>query len=238
MVNKSISAARIPPGRPVSAATRRRRARGRPPAAASENVRGALLASARELFLRYGYRAVSSRQIAQAAGANVAMIRYYFGGKPGLYREMLLEAIGPLRAAMDAASASQASVDLGELFGRVVRAYVANPWIPGLILREVLSPEGPLRPMFIKEVAGRMAPLVEAAVRRGVERGELRADLDPRLAVLSLVSLAVFPFLAFPLTSKLFDVRLEAGFVDALAQHTAALLKHGIYAARAPESTS
>jgi AcrR family transcriptional regulator len=46
-------------------------------------VRERLLTAARELFLRYGYRAVSSRQISGAAGANVAMIRYYFGGKPG-----------------------------------------------------------------------------------------------------------------------------------------------------------
>src|SRR5438876_4329699 len=43
----------------------------------------------RSLFLRYGYRAVSSRQIGAAAGVNFALIRYYFGGKPGLYREIL-----------------------------------------------------------------------------------------------------------------------------------------------------
>ncbi len=47
-------------------------------------MRERLLAAARELFLRYGYRAVSSRQIGAAAGVNFAMIRYYFGGKPGL----------------------------------------------------------------------------------------------------------------------------------------------------------
>src|SRR5215469_10462006 len=68
---------------------RKRRGRGRPRGASAGNVRERLLNAARELFLRYGYRAVSSRQIGAAAGVNFAMIRYYFGGKPGLYREIL-----------------------------------------------------------------------------------------------------------------------------------------------------
>src|ERR1700761_8459513 len=70
-------------------ATRKRRGRGRPSAQDAEDVRKKLLDAARELFPRYGYRGVSSRQIGAAAGVNFAMIRYYFGGKPGLYREML-----------------------------------------------------------------------------------------------------------------------------------------------------
>ena len=73
-----------------SAAARKQRTRGRPKTTGAEDVRDALLNAARDLFLRYGYRAVSSRQIAAAAGANSAMIAYYFGGKPGLYKDCLL----------------------------------------------------------------------------------------------------------------------------------------------------
>ncbi len=81
MVNKaSPVATRLAP----RTAPRRRRSRGRPKGGAADDVREKLLSAARELFLKYGYRAVSSRQIAAAANANVAMIRYYFGGKPGL----------------------------------------------------------------------------------------------------------------------------------------------------------
>src|SRR5262249_12106078 len=77
-------------------APRRRRTRGRPRTSGAEDVRDALLGAAKDLFLRFGYRAVSSRQIAAAAGANVAMIRYYFGGKPGLYKEMLQSVVQPI----------------------------------------------------------------------------------------------------------------------------------------------
>src|SRR5215468_1487809 len=74
---------------------RKRRGRGRPRGASTGNVRERLLHAARDLFLRYGYRAVSSRQIGAAAGVNFAMIRYYFGGKPGLYREILQGLLPP-----------------------------------------------------------------------------------------------------------------------------------------------
>src|ERR1700758_34263 len=96
MVNKSGSPAHPPVAEHsaplpmvVSAAPRKRRGRGRPAAEDAEDVRKKLLDAARDLFPRYGYRGVSSRQIGAAAGVNFAMIRYYFGGKPGLYREML-----------------------------------------------------------------------------------------------------------------------------------------------------
>src|SRR5690349_20595359 len=71
MVNKSGSPA-PPPAIQQSALTpappRKRRGRGRPPAEDAEDVRKKLLDAARDLFPRYGYRGVSSRQIGAAAG--------------------------------------------------------------------------------------------------------------------------------------------------------------------------
>jgi len=230
MVNKPQSsrrAAGVPPVAPAGGA-RRRRSRGRPRAGHSENVREALLEAARELFLRYGFRAVSSRQVAAAAGANVAMIRYYFGGKEGLYREMLESILAPLRSRIDAMVAREVEVDLGGLIAGGTRTWAANPWMVGLVLREVLPPDGPLRPMFLKEVAGRLAPLVESLVRDEIERGRLRSDLDPELIVLSMVSLAAFPFLAYQLTSRLFGVRLDEAFAEQLAGHIREVLYHGL----------
>src|ERR1700740_181561 len=104
MVNKSpqSAAAGVREG---AGGARRRRGRGRPRSGTAGNVRERLLQAARELFLRYGYRAVSSRQIGAAAGVNFAMIRYYFGGKPGLYREILQGVLQPVRKTLDAMNA-------------------------------------------------------------------------------------------------------------------------------------
>jgi AcrR family transcriptional regulator len=221
-----------------SSSARWRRSRGRPRSSASDDVREKLLAAARELFLKYGYRAVSSRQIAAAANANVAMIRYYFGGKPGLYKEVCNGLIQPLRARIDAMGEGGVTVELAPLLGAAMRMWAANPWLPGLIIREVLSPDGPLRAMFVREFPERLVPMIEKLVRAGIERGQLRADLEPRLTVLSMISLGLFPFLALPVTSKVFGVRQEGEFLERLIHHTSDVLARGIRASDARESES
>jgi AcrR family transcriptional regulator len=229
MVNKATSTQRAPA---------RRRPRGRPRSGAADDVRDKLLSAARDLFLKFGYRAVSSRQIAAAAHANVAMIRYYFGGKPGLYKEVCNGILQPLRSRIDAMGEGAVTVELTPLLGAAMRMWAANPWLPGLIVREVLSPDGPLRSMFVREFPERLAPLVEKIVQSGIERGQLRADLDPKLTVLSMISLGLFPFLALPVTSKVFGVRQDEEFLQRLIHHTSEVLARGIRAPAAGESAS
>ena len=194
-------------------------------------MRARLLHTARELFLRYGYRAVSSRQIGAAAGVNFAMIRYYFGGKPGLYREILQDLVPAQLRSLEAASADGGEARLEDILANLVRVWAANPWIAGFVLREVLLPGGPMRAMFLREFPERLAPQIERVVQEQMRRGTLRADLDPKLLVLSLVSLAIFPFLSLPLSSRVFGVRHDEEFVARFLEHTQALLAHGSAAA-------
>ena len=72
------------------------------------------------------------------------------------------------------------------------------------------------------------------AVRSEIERGALRSDLDPKLLVLSVVSLAVFPFLGFPMTSRVFGVSNDEEFVTRFLRHTQALLACGVAAGGRP----
>jgi AcrR family transcriptional regulator len=229
MVNKSLQPT-VSAREPAGSGARKRRARGRPRAGSAGNVRERLLQAARELFLRYGYRAVSSRQIGAAAGVNFAMIRYYFGGKPGLYREILQDVL-PAQLANFEAWAGSGGGRLEDILSNIVRVWAANPWIAGFVLREVLLPGGPMRAMFLREFPERLAPLVERAVKEQIRRGSLRDDLDPKLLVLSIVSLAVFPFLSFALTHRVFGVQHDEQFVSRFIAHTQSLLARGVSAA-------
>jgi len=65
-------------------------------------------------------------------------------------------------------------------------------------------------------------------VHADIERGRLRPDLDARLLVLSVVSLAIFPFLAYPLASRVFGVRNDEEFVARFLRHTIELLRRGV----------
>lgn len=52
----------------------------------AEETRRRLVATGVELFARHGFDAVTTRQLAEAAGVNQAAIPYHFGGKEGVYR--------------------------------------------------------------------------------------------------------------------------------------------------------
>lgn len=64
---------------------------GRKPRSDGEQSRERLLHSAIRLFAGQGYANTSTRELAQAAGTNVAAISYYFGDKAGLYRAVFAE---------------------------------------------------------------------------------------------------------------------------------------------------
>lgn len=213
----------------------RRRPRGRPAAATERDLRSDLLAAARELFLRYGYRAVSARQVAARARANPAMVHYYFGSKQGLYTAMLREATAPMAAAIDRMLAeAPRQADPAALMEAYMRLVGSHPWIPGLLLREVFAPEGAYRDEFVREFAGRLGPRVVELIRRGIESGRLRGDLDPQLALVSFVSLALFPFIAKPVLGRVFGQRFDGDGFEALISHSTRLFAAGAAAGEKP----
>lgn len=53
---------------------------------AGPSARSRLVQAALRLFAEKGYEAAGTREIAEAAGANISAIRYYFGDKAGRSR--------------------------------------------------------------------------------------------------------------------------------------------------------
>jgi len=213
----------------ADSAARNVRRPGRPPAGPERDVRGELLAAARELFLRYGYRSVSARQVAAAAGVNPAMIQYYFGSKQGLYAAMLHEAVGPLVARIEAMLAEPAdgAASLPALLDAYMHTVKSNPWVPGLLMRDVLAPDGNFRERFIDEFASRFAPRVASLVKRDIARGASRADLDPQLTVVSFLSLGLWPFLALPVLRRVLELGTDQSGIEQLIDHTVKLFAAG-----------
>jgi AcrR family transcriptional regulator len=205
---------RRPPGRPV-------RSRDDP------GVREALLEAARALFSARDYRAVSLRQIAAEAGVSPAMVHYYFGDKTGLFDALLDATFSRLLARMREALAERGSADIGALLEILVGTIGAEPWIPRLMIREVLADDGPFRDRFIQRYASQVAAIIPGLVARGQEAGELRADLDPRLAFASLVGMTVFPFAARPVLERVLGLEYDEDFRRRFVEHTRRLFVEG-----------
>jgi AcrR family transcriptional regulator len=63
-----------------------------------QETRSRLLQVAGRLFSEFGYKSVSLRQIADAAGVNSALIGYHFGGKQGLFAEAYRSHAAPINS--------------------------------------------------------------------------------------------------------------------------------------------
>ena len=66
-------------------------------------TRGRLLKTAERLFAERGFKRVTVREICQAARTNIASVNYHYGGKLGLYREVMRLAIETMQETTDAA---------------------------------------------------------------------------------------------------------------------------------------
>jgi len=76
------------------------------PISGAEVTRVTLVETAIRLFGEKGYDAVSTREIADLAAANIGSIAYHFGGKPGLRRACAAHVIASMRAQVGSALAS------------------------------------------------------------------------------------------------------------------------------------
>jgi AcrR family transcriptional regulator len=211
-----------------------RRAPGRP-ANARGDQRLRLLEVAATMFSRQGIAETPLSAIARRARVTPAMLHYYFGSREQLLDALMDERIVPLIARVGTQLGSSAGEprELARAFvSTIITVLSENPWLPPLWLREVLSEGGALRERLLQRGASKIAPLLAAHFATAQRNGLLNPALDPRLTVVSLIGLTIFPLAAQPIWRRLFDAD-DVG-IETLIAHTQALIEGGL---GAPSST-
>ncbi len=158
----------------------------RPQRSDGEQSRERLMLAALKLFAHQGYDSTSTREIAEAAGANLAAISYYFGDKAGLYRAVFNELRNS--ASEDIARYDDPSLSLRDALRGLFIGFL-EPLKQGdlatlcmkLHMREMLEPTG----LWEAEISDEIRPMHEALVRVLCRHlGVARADDEVlRLAV-------------------------------------------------------
>jgi AcrR family transcriptional regulator len=165
--------------------------------------------AARKLFTQKGFAATRTRDIAEEAGINLALLNYYFRSKQKLFDLIMMENFRNFLAHIGV-NFKDASLPMEQKIQRIVAAYIdfltRFPDLPLFILNEIRgNPSkiakrinddlGPIRSEFIRELA--------AANAAG------KIALDPFQFIANLIGLTVFPFVSKPILQRLLAVSDE-----------------------------
>lgn len=213
-------------GKPVAPSSRR--APGRP--AGDSSSREGLLDAALARYARHGIAATSLRDIAGDAGVTPASLHYHFTDAAGLQQAVMVERLLPVFEEVQALLMPAADGSEGSMFTafveRMCELIARHDWLPALWTREVVSEGGGLRDWLVTQLAPDLSRLLVLRIAGEQAAGRLNPGLDPRLLMVSLVGLTLFPAAGLPIWRPLLG---DDGLgVDDIRRHALALLEHGL----------
>jgi AcrR family transcriptional regulator len=159
--------------------------------------------AARKIFHEKGFEATKTRDIAEQAGINLALLNYYFRSKKKLYEIIMMETVqsffGSLQGILNDEQTS-----IREKLLLLVNSYIdilsENPDIPFFILHEVRSNPAQL------QVRIPFSKAISRSVFARQFQEEARAGRIPAIHPLHLLwnlsSLLIFPFVSLPAVSQ------------------------------------
>lgn len=194
----------------------------------SIEARQKLIHQARELFTVMPYERVSTRLIANRAGVNVAMIRYYFGNKEGLFETMLRETMEPMKRQMEALLRDSSQQNFLDLMRTYYREMIKVPQFPRLITQVMHMDTGDTQRKLLEKVINDISqPMQQVMFTKLVDGKILKPGVDPKLSKVSYISLMVFPFIAPPALLALHGIELNETFLNQLLEHNIKLMTDG-----------
>lgn len=164
------------------------------------NTEQLILEAAEQEFFTKGFGGARTAVIAEKAGVTHAMLHYYFRKKEYLFERIVAKNISLLAQAITVA-VGNSDLPIVERLKSGVAAHfdliAANPQLPRFFLNEVLSRPEHYHILYegIKEVSEKLTAL-QKDVDKASGRGEIE-HVDIRMLLISLLSLNIFPFIAY-----------------------------------------
>lgn len=152
--------------------------------------------AARKVFTEKGYAATRTRDIAQEAGMNIALLNYYFRSKEKLYNIIMQETMtsffGGLKIIINNPNTNLLQ-KLDELVVHYINILQSNPGLPFFILSN-MNQKTPtfLAHLDIKSTFENSTLLQQIKAMRA-EKG---LNIMPQQIMLNMISMIVFPFIA------------------------------------------
>jgi AcrR family transcriptional regulator len=161
----------------------------------ADETRERLIRAAGAEFARRGFHEASVRTICREAGANISAIKYHFGGKEGLYREVVETARGQMCGGaalpvMGDGEDPESALErwMGWFLHLLLVTESEQPWMGEILSHEMIRPT-----RFLDEFAEHTGKPIHHEAARIIRRMVPRRVSDREVAVLAngLISLCV-----------------------------------------------
>ncbi|GAO27786.1 TetR/AcrR family transcriptional regulator [Geofilum rubicundum] len=157
-----------------------------------------ILEAAKRVFFRKGYAAARMQEIADEAGANKALVHYYFRNKEKLFHHIFKSSFKAFWPSLESVFVGEP--DVRQLLKALISLYVdlleKMPYLPNFIITEInRDPEKVAG--LIKETGIQPEKLM-AVIGKAMSQNQM-VKMDPRELILNTVGMCVFPVITRPL---------------------------------------
>ena len=159
--------------------------------------------AAKSLFLKKGYSATTTRDIAQESKINLALLNYYFTSKRRLFEIIMFETLYDFLNKMvevynDEETTIREKIELAS--SKYIDMIIAEPLLPTFILNELKNnPTNFLKMPTAKVI---MKSQLISQYNDGVKKG-IYKKVDSIHFITNILSLIVFPFICSPIIMKM-----------------------------------
>ncbi len=151
--------------------------------------------AARKVFTKKGYAGTRTRDIAEEAGINLALLNYYFRSKEKLFELVIMEKmhilIGKIAPVLtDEHTSIEQKVE--QAATHYIDTLLNNPDIPLFVLGEIKNNPDKFANLIIAKTK-----IVDSAFFRQLK--ERRPDINPLQFIFNLLGMIIFPFIGKPI---------------------------------------
>jgi AcrR family transcriptional regulator len=150
--------------------------------------------AASKVFLKKGYSATRTRDIAEEAGINLALLNYYFRSKEKLFQKVMQEKMqqffGVLLQIVNDPS-TQLETKIEQIVSNYIDVLSENPELPLFVLSEMKGHADKIQNILpVQKFNGNLSFVKQLQ--------EKRADINPIHFLMNILGMTVFPFVAKP----------------------------------------
>ncbi len=193
-----------------------------------------ILYKAEELFASHGFDGATVRDIAEAAGVNLAMISYYFGSKEKMMEALFSERMGAMKIRLETLIKNQALAPFQKveiLIDEYVNKVMEKQSFYKIMLCEQVINKNSVVLKLLSELKLSYANLIQELIMEGQKQKVFKKNIDVMLMLNTMTGTTTQAILnkeyykAFNDLKKMKTTEFDALLVDKLRSHLKQLFK-------------